>query len=364
MKDSNNPYLLLTPGPLSTSAAVKQTMLRDWCTWDDDYNLAVVQNIRARLEALASKHSHSYTSVLLQGSGSFAVEATLGSFIGPEHKVLIIENGSYGNRIVQMCSSMEIAHVVVQSPEHQVADMSEIRRHLDADPSITHIALVHCETTSGILNPVADICRLAKQFSLTTIVDAMSSFGGIPIDMAEQQIDLLISSANKCIQGVPGFAFVIGQQHLFEQKGFAKSVCFNLHDQWRCMHNTGKWRFTSPTHTVRAFLQALQELEEEGGITARYQRYRENHRVLVDLMEGIGFKTLVDSALQSPIITTFKYPNSQFDFLSFYTQLKNSGFVIYPGKVTNMPCFRIGHIGTVTAQDMRDLCAAIQGLCV
>ncbi|MDF7660700.1 2-aminoethylphosphonate--pyruvate transaminase [Erwiniaceae bacterium L1_54_6] len=355
-------YLLLTPGPLTTSRTVKEAMLSDSCTWDDDYNLGVVQAIRQQLVSLATSTA-GYTSVLLQGSGSYAVEAVLGSVIGDTGKVLIVSNGAYGARMIEMASLMGIAHHAYDCGEVARPDVAEIERILREDSSITHIAMVHCETTTGMLNPIAEVAALVQQFGKIYIVDAMSSFGGIPLDVAALNIDFLISSANKCIQGVPGFGFVIARQSELEKcKGRSRSLSLDLYAQWRCMEdNHGKWRFTSPTHTVLAFAQALKELVEEGGVAARHSRYRNNQQKLVAGMRQLGFETLLEDALHSPIITAFYSPKADtYRFADFYQRLKAQGFVIYPGKVSKSDCFRIGNIGEVYEADITGLLNAIE----
>ncbi len=355
---NNSHYLLLTPGPLTTSKSVKETMLNDFCTWDDDYNHAIVQTIRQRLVALSTNAS-GYTSVLLQGSGSYCVEAALQSFVSNDDKALIVINGAYGERIAQMCEYTGINNTRLIYREDEVPQLEAIEQALINDASITHVVCVHCETTSGIVNPVADICAVAKKHDKTTIIDAMSSFGGMPMDIDEWQIDVLISSANKCIQGVPGFGFVICKESMIINAVHSRSLCLDLHAQWQTMNPTGKWRFTSPTHTVRAFLQALIELEEEGGVAARFKRYQQNQQLLSKGMQALGFKTLVAPENQSVFITSFAYPSTDFDFFNFYNLLKREGFVIYPGKLTDTPCFRIGNIGEVYPADMHNLLDAV-----
>ncbi|MEQ5287622.1 MULTISPECIES: 2-aminoethylphosphonate--pyruvate transaminase [Providencia] len=359
---TNNNYLLLTPGPLTTSKTVKEAMLFDSCTWDDDYNLGVVQNIRQQLVALATDKK-GYSSVLLQGSGSYAVEAVLGSAIGPKEKILIISNGAYGARMAEMVQGLGISHCIYDCGEVSLPDLQQIEQILQQDNPITHIAMVHCETTTGILNPIEKVAKLAKQYQKRYIVDAMSSFGGVPMDIAELNIDFLISSANKCIQGVPGFAFVIARTEALERcKGRSRSLSLDLYAQWRCMEDfQGKWRFTSPTHTVLAFAQALKELAQEGGVAARFQRYQGNQYKLVSGMRKLGFTTLLEDSLHSPIITAFYSPNSpDYQFKQFYQNLKSQGFVIYPGKVSQSDCFRIGNIGEVYEKDINALLLAIE----
>ncbi len=364
MSESNsigNPYILLTPGPLSTSSSVKEVMLRDWCTWDDDYNLNVVQPIQRRLVELATA-SDGYSSVLMQGSGTFCVESVIGSALPEDGKLLIIANGAYGRRLAQIAEILKINREVLEFGESELPDLSQIREALDRDQDITHVAIVHGETTTGMLNPIHEIGEIVNQAGRIYIVDAMSTFGGIPIDVQETGIDFLISSANKCIQGVPGFGFVVARKsRLKECEGRARSLSLDLYSQWNQMEEGGaKWRFTSPTHTVRAFAQALKELEEEGGIAKRFERYRENHRLLISGMEELGFQCLLPASCQSPIITAFHNPDSsRYEFREFYRRLKEKGFVIYPGKVTNVDTFRIGTIGHVFPDDFRRLIKAV-----
>ncbi|HZG83119.1 MAG TPA: 2-aminoethylphosphonate--pyruvate transaminase [Brevibacillus sp.] len=358
----DNPYLLLTPGPLSTSKGVKAAMLRDWCTWDNEYN-DLVQDVRRKLVSLGGGNHDDYTAVLMQGSGTFSIEAVVGSVVPEAGKLVVMTNGAYGNRLAQIAKMLKINTVVIDFGEVSEARPEKLRQVLESDPDITHVAVVHCETTTGMLNPIAEVGSVAKEFDKVFIVDAMSSFGGVPIDVASLGADYLVSSANKCIQGVPGFGFVIAKtEELKICKGQARSLSLDLYDQWETMEKyNGKWRFTSPTHVVRAFYQALLELEEEGGIEKRQIRYRENQRTLVQEMEAIGFQTLLPKEWQSPIITSFYYPDSpQFTFAAFYERLKKEGFVIYPGKISVADTFRIGNIGEVYPHDMKHLVKAIE----
>ncbi|MFZ0133520.1 MAG: 2-aminoethylphosphonate--pyruvate transaminase [Desulfobacterales bacterium] len=355
----DNPYLLLTPGPLSTTKTVKSVMLRDWCTWDDEYN-TLVEQIRRRLVRLGSgtDDAGDYTAVPMQGSGTFCVEAAVTTAMPPRGKLLVLANGAYGRRIAEIARRGGIACQVQDGGELSPPDLGRLEAALITDGAITHVAAVHCETATGMLNPVDAIGGIVKAHDRIFIVDAMSSFGGIPMDLKKMGADLLVSSANKCIQGVPGFGFVIARKDvLAETRGRARSLSLDLYDQWRTMEDQhGKWRFTSPTHVVRAFFQALCELEEEGGVGARFDRYRENHRVLVEGMRRLNFRPLLAAELQSPIITAFLSPaRPEWRFKRFYDELKARGFVIYPGKVTDHDTFRIGNIGDVHAADMHRL---------
>ena len=356
------PYILLTPGPLTTSQTVKEAMLTDWCTWDEAYNLHIVEEIRKSLVSLATQHTGDYTSILLQGSGTYCVEAVIGSVIKPGDKLLILSNGAYGDRMGNIAEYHGISYDMLAFDETEQVSVSYVDDYLSHNAEITHVAVVHCETTTGVFNPLKEIAHLVKMHGKKLIVDAMSSFGGVPLDVHELGIDFLISSANKCIQGVPGFGFIIARRsELLHCKGVSKSLSLNIYDQWEAMEKGhGKWRFTSPTHVVRAFKQAMDELAEEGGVEVRHNRYCENHRVLVDGMRSLGFQTLLPDEIQSPVITSFLYPYADFNFKTFYTQLKERGFVIYPGKISQADTFRIGNIGDVHPEDFRQLIEIIR----
>lgn len=359
--DADIPYLLLTPGPLTTTRSVREAMLADYSTWDVDYNQRVME-IRERLVRLATDSSD-YTSVLMQGSGTFSVEATIGSVIPSDGKLLVISNGAYGSRIAQIARCLKIPLQELSYSETEPPDLAQIRATLAADSDITHVAMVHCETTTGMINPAQEVGKLVHAAGKDYILDAMSSFGGIPLSMEEFHVDYLISSANKCIQGVPGFGFVIANRQKLEQtKGLARSLSLDLYDQWNEMeHKGGKWRYTSPTHVVNAFLQALDELDAEGGIAARHARYQENQSTLVTEMQKRGLQALLPRELQSPIITSFYYPESpSFQFNQFYDELKQRRYVIYPGKISQAETFRIGNIGHVFPADIMDLTVQIE----
>ena len=358
------PYLLLTPGPLTTSESVKTAMMTDWCTWDEDYNVHIVEEIRKGLVQLATRKTDEYTSILMQGSGTYCVEATLGSVITPKHKLLILSNGAYGDRMGNIAEYHGMNYDMLAFDETEQVSVEYVDDYLAHNAEITHVAVVHCETTTGILNPLKEIAHMVKMHGKKLIVDAMSSFGGVPLDVEELGIDFMISSANKCIQGVPGFGFIIAKKDkLIATKGNARSLSLDIYAQWETMEKGGgKWRFTSPTHVVHAFYQAMKELNEEGGIVARSERYKQNHRTLVDGMRALGFKTLLPDASQGPIITSFLYPTADFDFHSFYDQLKAKGFVIYPGKISDADTFRIGNIGDIFPDDMEALLQAIRSI--
>lgn len=354
-----NRYKLLTPGPLTTTQTVKDQMLEDRCTWDDEYK-SITQQIRKELVSIAGTTEEKYTAVLMQGSGSFVVESVLTSVIADEDRLLIIANGAYGERIAQMANVIGLQYEVYNVPYNEYPNLQHVEERLKSGQKFTHVAIVHCETTTGILNPIAEVGQLAKKYGATFIVDAMSSFGGVEMNIEDLQIDFLVSSANKCIQGVPGFGFVIAnKEKLIATKGTARSVSLDIYDQWRVMDVDGKWRFTSPTHVVAAFAQALKELAEEGGVKARNARYATNNAYVRQRLAKVHMHAYIDEEKQSPIISTFLFPNDEFNFQDFYENMKQAGFVLYPGKLTDINTFRIGNIGDVFEEDLHVLCDAI-----
>ena len=364
VNERDTQYLLLTPGPLSTTRTVRSAMMQEYSTWDVDYN-SIVEFIRMRLVRLAVRDDVNlgdYTSVLMPGSGTFSVEAVIGSVIPSDGKLLVLNNGAYGARITTIARMLGIETVELGQAETESTDLDQAEDILAGNPAITHVAMVHCETTTGMLNPAEDVGAMVRRHGREFIIDAMSSFGGIPMSMESTGAHYLISSANKCIQGVPGFGFVVADRASLEStKGRARSHSLDLHHQWHEMEaKGGKWRFTSPTHVVKAFAQALDELESEGGVKARHARYVANQKTMVEGMRALGFRTLIGDEIQSPIITSFHYPEAEgFEFQKFYDALKARRFVIYPGKVSNAQCFRIGSIGDVHPEDMTQLVAKV-----
>jgi 2-aminoethylphosphonate-pyruvate transaminase len=353
------PYLL-TPGPLTTSASVKRAMLRDWGSWDGDFR-AMTAALRRRLLAIAGDTGGAYDCVPMQGSGTFAVEAMLGSFLPRDGKALVLVNGAYGQRIAQTLDYLGRVYSVIDKGDYLPPRGAEVAAALEADPAITHVVLVHCETSSGILNPVSEIAHVVASRGRKLLIDSMSAFGALPLDVAEIPYTAMVSSANKCIEGVPGFGFVIARREELEvAKGRSHSLSLDLHAQWAYLEKTGQWRYTPPTHVVAAFLQALDEHAAEGGVAGRGRRYADNRDVMVAGMRELGFVTLLQDGWLSPIIVTFFNPaHPNFDFQTFYDLLKARGFIIYPGKLTVVDSFRIGCIGRMDAAVMRRLVAAV-----
>jgi 2-aminoethylphosphonate-pyruvate transaminase len=351
--------LLLTPGPLTTSRSVKAAMLHDWGSRDANF-VALNRQVLERLpEVINAAGTH--VTVPVQGSGTFAVEAMLTSFIPRTGKVLILINGAYGQRARRICEIAGRGHSVHETAEDTPPDLDVIDRMLRADAAITHVFAVQCETTSGILNPVAEIAQLTERHGRRLLLDAMSAFGALPLDAKRNRFDAVAASSNKCIEGVPGLGFVICRElALAETKGNATTLVLDLYDQWQALARNGQYRFTPPIHVIVAFHQALQEFHAEGGQPGRGGRYAENCRILIEGMRAMGFRTLLADRLQAPIIVTFHMPrHAKFVFQSFYDMLKERGYVIYPGKLTVADSFRIGCIGRLNAEHMRGALAAI-----
>ena len=353
--------LLFTPGPLTTSRTVKQAMLHDAGSRDPGF-IELVQDIRGQLLRLGGvSREAGYEAVLLPGSGTYGVESVISSALPRDGKLLTIVNGAYGERIVTMAARYGIPTVVSRQDENQLPSVSAIEATLKNDVQITHVAAIHCETTTGILNPIEAIGAVVKQYNREFIVDAMSSFGAIPLNLAEVGVAYLISSANKCIEGVPGFSFVLARRAaLLATEGRARTLSLDLLAQWQGLELNGQFRFTPPTHALLAFAQALKELAEEGGVAGRGARYRENHVALLNGMSALGFRSYLPADIQSCVITTFHYPaDPNFVFEEFYQRLFLKGFVIYPGKLTRLDCFRIGNIGRLYLEDIQSLVTAI-----
>ena len=352
--------LLLTPGPLTTSRSVKAAMLHDWGSRDAAF-LKINREVLDWLPAIINA-ADDYVTVPMQGSGTFAVEAMLTTFVPRGGKCLVLINGAYGMRARKILDIAGRATVVHQTPEDTPPDLDGLDRILAADRTITHVFAVHCETTSGILNPIVEIGGLARKHGRSLLVDSMSAFGALPLDRHEVGFDAVAASSNKCIEGLPGLGFVVANPAVLDGcAGNASTLVLDLHDQWQNFAKTGQYRFTPPIHVIVAFHQALTEFRAEGGQPGRGARYRENASVLIEGMRELGFRTLLPDHLQAPIIATFHMPKHEaFVFQAFYDKLKDRGYVIYPGKLTVADSFRIGCIGRLGADHMRGALAAIR----
>ncbi len=354
--------LLLTPGPLTTSKSVKAVMVHDWGSRDATF-LKINTEVLQRLPEIVNGQG-THVTVPMQGSGTFAVEAMLTSFVPADGEVLVLINGAYGKRAKKILDIAKRKSVVHETPEDTPPDVAAIAKLLAERPSITHVFAVHCETTSGILNPIADIGALVAKAGKSFLVDSMSAFGALALDVKAIGIDAVAASSNKCLEGVPGLGFVICREEaLAKCEGNATTLALDLHDQWQVFKKTGQYRFTPPIHVIVAFHQAMTEFFEEGGVPGRGGRYAGNAKILIEGMQALGFETLLPQGLQAPIIVTFHMPkNPRFVFQTFYDKLKERGYVIYPGKLTVADSFRIGCIGRLGPDHMNGALDAIRAV--
>jgi 2-aminoethylphosphonate-pyruvate transaminase len=336
---------LLTPGPLTTSMATKQAMLRDWGSWDADFN-QITSRVRARLLDIVQA-SATHECVPLQGSGTFSVEAAIGTLVPRSGHVLVPQNGAYCQRIARICRVLGRALTTIDYPEDAPVRAEDVDRALAANPSITHVALVHCETSTGILNPLQAVAEVVARHGRGLIVDAMSSFGALEIDARHTPFDAVIAASGKCLEGPPGMGFVIARRAPLEAAaGNSHSLAMDLHDQWVYMQKTTQWRYTPPTHVVAAFDAAIAQFLDEGGRVARGARYAANCKTLIDGMARLGLKSFLPPAIQAPIIVTFHAPpNPRYEFKAFYNAVKARGYILYPGKLTTIETFRVGCMG-------------------
>ena len=357
---SGDPWLL-TPGPLTTSPAVKEAARHDYGSRDRHF-IEINRRVRERLVAIAGGEG-THVCVPLQGSGTFVVEAMLGTFVPRDGGVLILANGAYGHRMARICEVAGRRFALLETREDTPVDPRALDRALAVDAETTHVAVVHCETTSGVVNPVEAIARICAKHSRGLLVDAMSAFGALPLDARSTPFEAAVAASGKCLESTPGLGFCIARRGSLERaRGNAHALSLDLHDQHAGMENNGQWRFTPPVQTILSLHRALEEFEAEGGVAARGGRYRKNLEVLVDGMRGLGFETLLPDAVQAPIIVTFRMPaDPRFAFEDFYERMRRRGYVIYPGKLTLAPSFRVGCIGRLGPEEMRGALAAVEG---
>jgi 2-aminoethylphosphonate-pyruvate transaminase len=351
--------ILLTPGPLTTTPATKQAMLTDWGSWDAAFNTLTAEVCKAAVGIAHAEDTH--VCVPLQGSGTFAVEAAIGTLVPKNGKVLVPSNGAYCQRIVKICKILGRAHTLIEVAEDAHPTSAQVDEALTRDPAITHVAQVHCETGTGILNPLPEIAAVVDRHKRALIVDAMSTFGAIDIDAHKVPFDAVIAASGKCLEGVPGMGFVVARRTALEAAaGNSHSLAMDLHDQWVYLQKTGQWRFTPPTHVVAALHEAIRQFDAEGGVAARGARYARNCKALVDGMEALGFVPFLRKEVRAPIIVTFHAPGDpNYRFPEFYAGVRDKGYILYPGKLTQLETFRVGCIGAIGEREMRGAVEAI-----
>ena len=352
--------ILLTPGPLTTSLPTKAAMLRDWGSWDSNFN-AVTARVRSKLLSVIEA-TETHVCVPLQGSGTFSVEAAVNTLVPRDGHVLVLINGAYGKRLARLTQMMGRRTSIFETADDVPTTAQDVNRLLTADPSITHVGLIHCETSTGILNPLPEIAAVVARQGRRLIVDAMSSFAALPIDARTTPFDALVAASGKCVEGPPGMGFVFVKKGLLETcAGNSTSLALDLADQWAYMEKTTQWRFTPPTHVVVALDAALDQFVAEGGRAARYARYHANYTALVQGMAELGFRVFLDPAIQAPIIVTFHAPpDPKYTFADFYDRMRDKGFILYPGKLTQLETFRVGCIGAIGPDEMRHAVNAVR----
>ena len=351
--------ILLTPGPLTTTLQTKEAQLRDYGSRDIAF-IDMTANLVTQLNAIVHGGSD-HVCVLMQGSGTFSVEAALGTLIPRNGHALICVNGEYGKRIAKICSIIQRRHKILQTAEDQPTTAAMIDAALAADPSLTHVSIVHCETSTGILNPLDEIAAVVARHQRGLFIDAMSSFGAIDIDARKIRFDGLVAASGKCLESVPGMGFAILRKAALEQcKGNCHSLSLDLYDQWQAYQRTKQWRFTPPTTVVAALAEALKQFQAQGGVAGRGARYRSNCEILIKGMEKLGFVSFLPRAIQAPIITTWHAPDDpHYNFNTFYDKVRERGFTLYPGKLTEVETFRVGCIGAIGETEMKDAVNAI-----
>ena len=352
--------ILLTPGPLTTSLPTKMAMLRDWGSWDSAFNAVTAEVRRKLLDVIGGADTH--VCVPMQGSGTFAVEAAVNTLVPRDGHVLVLVNGAYGKRMARLTFLMGRRVSTFEAADDVTINAADVERLLARDPSITHVGLIHCETSTGILNPLAEIAAVVAKHKRALIVDAMSSFGALPIDVRAVPFDALVAASGKCVEGPPGMGFVFVKRDVLAQcSGRSTSLALDLHDQWTYMEKTTQWRFTPPTHVVVALAAALEQFVAEGGQPARHARYARNCETLVKGMAEQGFRPFLDPAIQAPIIVTFHAPpDPKYTFTDFYERMRDKGFILYPGKLTQLETFRVGCIGAIGPDEMRHAVNAVR----
>lgn len=352
--------ILLTPGPLTTTLRTKTAMLKDWGSWDADFN-QITAKIRTQLLSIIEGEDD-YVVVPMQGSGTFSVEASINSILPPNGHLLVLDNGAYCKRMATLTQKMGRKATLISFNEREPVSPDALKQALINDASITHVGLIHCETGAGVLNPLKEISDICKEFNVGLIVDAMSSFGALPISTQDIQFDALISASGKCLESVPGMGFIFIRKVILDSmQGNSQSLSLDLYDQYQYMEKTGQWRFTPPTHIVAALSEALDQFMEEGGQPARLARYEDNCKTLIEGLSNIGLTTFLDHDNIAPIIVTFLAPeSSHYNFKTFYTAVKQEGFILYPGKLTEIDTFRVGCIGAINHKEMRQAVASMK----
>jgi len=345
--------ILLNPGPVTTTDTVKQALVvADICHREVEFT-DLMQGVRMDLLKVVNADPEQYTSILFAASGTGAVEACLSSVLASEKKVLIINNGPYGQRMLDIARRYHIPSLEYQVDYDQPIAITEIELLLIQNNNIGAVAMVHHETSSGILSSLRPIGELCHKYGCEFIVDAMSSFAGVDIDVEREHIDYIISSANKCLQGMPGLAFVIAKKSaLMQSKGRARSFYFDLHQQFYALETQREMPFTPPVQIIYALRQALNEFLAET-LSGRIERYQRNYELLIKGFAKLGFTCLTPEDRASHLLAIIRFPGDQsYNFDEFHDYLFAAGFTIYPKKLSIPNTFRVACLGAIEPQDI------------
>jgi 2-aminoethylphosphonate aminotransferase len=352
--------ILLNPGPATTTDTVKKSLVvPDICPREREFSV-LLNEIRNDLVRIVHGDDQ-YTSVLFAGSGTAVMDSVINSVIPGNKKIAVIVNGAYGERLVRIARTYKIPCLPIIFDWREKPDLKKLDRLLKNDTSVCCVALVHHETTTGILNPITEVGRIVKKYNCTYIVDAISSYAGIPIDIKESKADFLLSTSNKCIQGMAGLAFVVCKKSALESiKNYEKrSFYLDLYNQYDYLEKTGQTPFTPPVQIAYALKQAIKEYFEEGG-DRRYARYTENWKTLRSGLLDLGFTLLLKEDQESHILLTVIEPEAKnFDFEKMHDYLYDLGFTIYPGKL-KQKTFRLANMGAIYPADITAFLTALK----
>lgn len=356
------PYLL-TPGPLTTSRSSKIAMLGDYGAQAEEFR-SIVGEVRRELKRLAGC-DETHECVLISGPGAYAIEAALGSFAPAKRKkTLIVVSGQAGEQAASILQALDRPFARLDKGYSDAPTGDDIAAALDADPDITHVWIAQCEAASGLVSSIEEVGKAVKTRGKVFMVDAMHSFGALPLDMVRDQIDVLVSTSGVCLEGVPGFSFVFAKRDLLiGAEGKSHSMVLDLQTQWKEQESTNQFRFTPPTHAVIAFRQALRELESEGGIGMRRARYQRTAEELITRMRAMGFTPLLPDTEAGPIVQCFICPRDpKFVFTDFAEHLRQRGFEIAPGLLAGQASFRVGTIGQINDKVIKVLAQAVEAV--
>jgi len=345
--------ILLIPGPLTTSKKVTSTLLKDYSA-REDYFINSIKSVRKNLLKISNTNQDDYTTILMQGSGTYGNESVISS-LPDKSKITVFSNGLYGDRLKEISKRYNKLHNYIEEPNNKQITPTLFENNIKYCTS-SHIALVHNETTSGILNPINKLIPIAKKYNKKIIVDAISSYGGIPIDISNLDIDYLIGSSNKCLHGHPGMSFIIAKKNTLEECKTNKSnLSLNLYEQYLDFETSDQFRFTPPVQIVNSLSKAINELKNKGGIVSRYDNYTILNTIIYDELIDLGFKPYLERDINSPIVSTYIIPDylTNFNFDVFARNLKKHKIILYPSPINNPNLIRIGNIGDISINELR-----------